>query len=157
MGTWVPTMPSRSASLWQIRFCSSIFRCGCVCGARSDEAKRDGTSGGGSSRGDGLSDQSSTIRSLSTQTRRYILSVHRRNSTSFCPSSRRLAERARLTPRAERDGRIGSKCEELKVSTMSRLYPRKLTCERTSVDFAFVPFADVAGIPVDARNFVLFV
>jgi len=40
---------------------------------------------------------------------------------------------------------------------MSRLYPRKLTCERTSVDFAFVPFADVAGIPVDARNFVLFV
>ena len=51
----------------------------------------------------------------------------------------------------------GSKCEELKVSTMSRLYPRKLTCERTSVDFAFVPFADVAGIPVDARNFVLFV
>ena len=92
MGTWVPTMPSQSASRWQIRFCCSIFRCGCVCGAHSDGAKRDGTSGGGSSRGDGSSDQNSATCSPSTQTRRYIFSVHRRNSTSFCPSSPCLAE-----------------------------------------------------------------
>jgi hypothetical protein len=108
MGTWVPTMPSQSASPWQIRFCSSIFRCGCVCGARSDGAKRIGTSGGGSSRGDGLSDQNSATCSPNTQTRRYILSDHRRNSTSFCPSSRRLAERARLyATYRKRNGRFG--------------------------------------------------
>jgi hypothetical protein len=28
---------------------------------------------------------------------------------------------------------------KLKVSAMSQLYPGKLTCERTSLDFAFVP------------------
>jgi hypothetical protein len=68
-GTWVPTMPFQSVSPQQIRFCSSIFRCGCVCGARSDGARRIGTSGGGSSRGDGLSDQKSATYSPSIQTR----------------------------------------------------------------------------------------
>src|SRR5262249_21974913 len=43
----------------------------------------------------------------------------------------------------ERDDRFGSKCEELKVSTTSQLCPRKPTQERTSVDFAFGPRADI--------------